>query len=289
MPRVLIAGYGYVGSATADVFHASGWEVEGWTSSAESAVAVVGKPFPIRAVDITDRESVVRAAGEFDAIIQCVSSRGGGADAYRRLYLGGAENLGERFAGAALLFTSSTSVYPQRDGEWVTESSAAEPEREASRVLRETEELVLARGGIVARLAGIYGPGRAALLRKFLAGTAVIDERVRRFVNQVHRDDIAAALLLLILQHRSDATQCAIFNVADNHPWTERACYEWLARRFDRPVPPSSDAPGERKRGNTNKRVSAEKLIAAGWSPQFPDFAAAMENSILPNFPALGA
>ncbi len=74
-----------------------------------------------------------------------------------------------------MLFTSSTSVYAQRDGSWVTEESETKPARETGRILLETEEFVLGHGGIVARLAGIYGPGRSALLSKFLAGEAIID------------------------------------------------------------------------------------------------------------------
>ena len=70
--------------------------------------------------------------------------------------------------------------------------------RETSQILLETEGLVLDSGGIVARLAGIYGPGRSALLSKFVKGTAIIDAENDRFVNQVHRDDIAAALFLLL-------------------------------------------------------------------------------------------
>ena len=62
-----------------------------------------------------------------------------------------------------LLFTSSTSVYSQRDGSWVTEESETKPARETGRILLETEKLVLERGGMVARLAGIYGPGRSAV------------------------------------------------------------------------------------------------------------------------------
>ncbi len=51
---------------------------------------------------------------------------------------------------------------------------------------------------MVARLAGIYGPGRSALLRKFLSGEARIENGGERYLNQVHRDDIAAALLHLV-------------------------------------------------------------------------------------------
>jgi hypothetical protein len=44
MPRILVAGCGYVGEAAADLFHASGWSVEAWTSSTDSAASLAAKP-----------------------------------------------------------------------------------------------------------------------------------------------------------------------------------------------------------------------------------------------------
>jgi nucleoside-diphosphate-sugar epimerase len=279
MPRILIAGCGYVGAATADVFHSAGWDVEGWTGSAESAEQLAKTArFPVRAVDLTDPQAMTSAAMPFDLVIQSASSRGGGADDYRRIYLGAAKNLAAAFPDALLVFTSSTSVYAQTNGEWVTEQSAAEPFREAGRVLRETEEFVLARGGIVARLGGIYGPRRSALLRKFLDGTAVLDPASDRFVNQAHRDDIAAALFLLVQRRRGGE----VYNVSDHHPISQRSCYEWLAAHLHRPLPPFVEEPRVRRRGSTNKRVSSEKLQAIGWVPQYPTFADGMLRSVLP-------
>ena len=286
MPRVLIAGCGYVGLATADLFHRAEWEVNGWTSSLKSAAALRAQPFPIRTVDLTDRAAVKRAAEAFDVVVQCASSRGGGAEDYRRIYLQAAEHLSTTFPQARLLFTSSTSVYGQSDGEWVTEGSVAEPHRETGRILRETEEAVLAGAGIVARLAGIYGPGRSALLRKFIDGTAVIDASSDRFINQAHRDDIAAALFLLVRESVAgrlvgDADERRIFNISDNHPISQRECYEWLARRLAKPLPPISLGVTERRRGNSNKRVCSAKLHALGWRPRYPTFQIAMAESIL--------
>lgn len=276
MARILIAGCGYVGSATAALFLDNGWEVEGWTASAHQG--------ELRAVDISDRDAVARAASRFDAVIQCASTRGGNAEDYRRVYLEGARNLAAVFPGALLVFTSSTSVYAQSDGEWMSESSPAEPKRETARILRAAEELVLARGGVVARLAGIHGPGRSALLDKFLSGEAVLDGASERFVNQVHRDDIASALLLLVRKHDGRATEPRVYNVADGHPLSRRECYQWLARHLDRPSPPPMDATGaERKRGESNKRVSSARLQALGWAPRYPTFARAMLESILPH------
>lgn len=281
MPRILIAGCGYVGQAAADLFYARGWAVQGWTRSAESAASLSGKPYAVRNVDVSRRAEVAECAETFDAVIHCASSRGGDADMYRQLYLDGVRNLLEIFPRSKLLFTSSTSVYAQRNGSWVTEESEAEPMGETSGILLETEALVLERGGIVARLAGIYGPGRSAMLNKFLASTAIIDPENDRFVNQVHRDDIASALFLLFSR---ETERAQIYNVIDDQPILQSQCYRWLAQRLNRPLPPFGRSTQQRKRGDSNKRVSNAKLRRLGWTPQYPTFAEAMEKSILPSF-----
>jgi len=217
-------------------------------------------------------------------VIHCASSRGGGAEAYRQIYLNGARHLLETFPQAKILFTSSTSVYAQRDGAWVTEESETKPVREASRVLLDVEELILEKGGIVARFAGIYGPHRSALLSKFLNGTATIDPDNDRFVNQVHRDDIASALFLLL--HREAQTSAKIYNVVDDQPLLQSECYHWLAQRLNRPLPPTRKSEQPRKRGDTNKRVSNAKLHQLGWIPDYPTFRDAMAKSILASFAA---
>ena len=278
MPRILIAGCGYVGQATADLFHAAGWTVEGWTRSAESAAKLSAKPYPVYAINVADRDQVYARDGMLDAVIHCASSGGEGIDAYRQVYLNGARSLLDRFAGSKVIFTSSTSVYAQRDGSWVTEKSETKPARETGRILLETEQLVLAQGGVVARLAGIYGPGRSALLSKFLAGSAIIDPENDRFINQVHRDDIATALFLL-LGRPSPARE--IYNVVDDQPILQSECYRWLAAKLNRPIPPMGRSTAAPKRGASNKRVSNAKLRHLGWIPRYPTFAAAMEKSIL--------
>ena len=273
MRRILIAGCGYVGAATADLFHATGWAVEGWTHSQDSAAELASKPYLVRAVDISGNE----VAGDFDVVIHCASSGGGGAEGYRRIYLEGARNLLEKLRPHGFIFTSSTSVYAQSGGEWVDETSATEPVHETGKILRETEALVRQSGGVVARLAGIYGPGRSALLRKFLAGEARLDGDGSRFLNQVHRDDIANALVRL-----AELPDEGIVNVVDDEPNTQRDAYEWLAARLGRPLPPTADRPQKRKRGMSNKRVRNARLRSLGWEPRFPNFASGMEDSVLP-------
>jgi nucleoside-diphosphate-sugar epimerase len=282
MPRILIAGCGYVGGATADLFHSAGWNVEGWVHSKESAARLSIKQYSVRVLDFSKRSEVAKCAAAFDAVIHCASSRGGDAEAYRQIYLNGARHLLETFSQAKILFTSSTSVYAQRDSSWVTEESETKPLRETGQILLEVEQLILEKGGIVARLAGIYGPRRSALLSKFLNGTATIDPNNDRFVNQVHRDDIASALFLLLNREAHASPQ--IYNVVDDQPLLQSECFDWLAQRLNRPLPPTRESEQPRKRGNTNKRVSNAKLRRLGWTPHYPTFADAMESSVLPSF-----
>lgn len=282
MPRILIAGCGYIGQATADLLHERGWNVEGWTASAQSAGQLSAKPYPVRAVDITNPAAVSAGGGEFDAVIQCASTGGGDAPEYRRVYLGGVRNLLHTFPSARLVFASSTSVYAQQHGDIVDETSPADPTHEKGRILRETEELVLSRHGIVARLAGIYGPGRSFLLRKFLTGqTVVLDREQDRFINQAHREDIVSALFLLAEQRASLGGQ--IFNVVDSQPIRTRETYQWLSAHLQQPLRTGKIA-AQRKRGDSNKRVSNMKLRALGWEPRYPDFRVGMTESVLPSF-----
>ncbi|HEV2046425.1 MAG TPA: NAD-dependent epimerase/dehydratase family protein [Chthoniobacterales bacterium] len=292
MPRILIAGCGYLGQAAADLFHNAGWEVEGWTMSAESAKKLSGKSYPVIAVDISTAGKVSARAGDFDAVIHCASTRGGDVDLYRQVYLNGARNLLGWFPESVMLFTSSTSVYAQTDGEWATEESAAEPKHETGKILREAEQLVINQGGMAVRLAGIYGPGRSYLLKRFLSGEAIIDSRQDRFVNQIHRDDAAAALFFLLdrqprnnraSRSRSESPAGEIYNVVDDQPILQSECYRWLAAKLNRRVPPIGKSTSNRKRGRSNKRVSNAKLRGLGWTPRYPTFAEGMENSVLPN------
>jgi nucleoside-diphosphate-sugar epimerase len=268
--RALIVGCGYLGEALADRLDAAGWQVTGWTSSDASANRLTDKPYAVSAHDIGDAAALADAARELaapDVIIDCVSSGRGGAEQYRRVYLQGAQNLLAAFPSARLIFTGSTSVYAQTDGCWVDENSPAEPTRETGHILLETEALVRAAGGIVARLSGIYGPGRTALVEKFLAGDALMEGDGARWLNHIHRDDAAAALAAL-------ATGAApgTYNVSDSKPLTQRELYQALAEHFGLPLPGSGPVDLNRKRGWTSKRVDTRRLRATGWEPRYPSY-----------------
>lgn len=276
---ILVAGCGFLGARVADLLHESGREVAGLTHSEESAARLrETKPWRVLACDISERAAVERLrdalGAPVESVIHCASSNRGGADAYRAVFVRGVENLAAAFPGAFLAFTSSTSVYSQTDGSVLNESSPAEPERETGRLLRQAEEIALASGGLVARLAGIYGPGRSYILKNLLEGKAVIEggDGHGRVLNQIHRDDAARALI-----HLATGRHGGIFNITDDTPMTQGECLEALAARFGRPMPPRVPPDAGRKRGWTNKRVSNAKLRGTGFTLAHPSYLSALD------------
>lgn len=267
--RILICGKGFLGEEIAEQAMERGWHVDASTRSGGEGTQVC---------DLGDRDSVAQLATQIavpDAIVHCASSGKGGAEAYQKVYVDGIKHLAEFFPKALILFTSSSSVYGQTDGSVVTEESPCIPDRETGRLLLEAENATREHGGIVCRLSGIYGPGRSVILKKFLLGEAVIEEDGRRFLNQIHRADAAAAILHLIdLTSLQQATHTVgnIFNVSDSNPLSQREIYEALATHFQRPLPPTGPRDLNRKRGWTHKQVSNERMRKLGWQLRYPSF-----------------
>jgi nucleoside-diphosphate-sugar epimerase len=260
---VLVVGCGYIGLPVARRLYADGFRVLGVKASYSATVTT--EKFPVCVANIGDAGSLetIRSRGPFDLVIHCASSGRGGPEQYRQVFYSGMLNLLK--LGAHVMMCSSTSVYAQREGEWVDENSEATPSRETGKILRESEELLLSYQGTVARLAGIYGPDRHVLLSKLLRGEATIEEYGDRVLNMIHRDDAVAALVFLAKRGVP-----GIFNVVDDEPVTQRAWYEWTCNQLGLPFPPSVPKDLNRKRGWTSKRVSNAKLKSLGWTLQHP-------------------
>lgn len=279
--KVLLIGCGFVGERAADLFHAAGHEVIGITHSHQSAERLSStKPWQALACDVSSEASVAALrsqTGPVDAFIHCASSSKGGAEMYRAVYVDGMCHLRAAYPEARPLFVSSTSVYPQTDGSVVDETSAANPDKETGRLLRQAEDIALTCHGSVARLSGIYGSGRSFVLKNLLEGNSGIEINEGapegRLLNQIHADDAASALMHLVTQKLA-----GIYNVVDDADMTQRACLERLAPLFNLPVPGIKPPDPSRKRGWTHKRVSNAKLRATGWTPRYPDYFTALRD-----------
>lgn len=274
---LLIAGCGYLGCEIVRLAMSREWNVIGLTHTAVSADQL-RRDFGIDAyvADLASAKSlhgVAASFGKIDLAIHCASTKGGGVDTYRAVYVDGCANLLAAFSPRRFVFVSSTSVFGQVDGELVDETSISEPASPTGGVLLEAERVALDAGGSVVRLGGIYGPSRSVLLRNFLDGSATIDEGVARVINQIHRDDAADAIM-----HVAELAGGEVFHVVDSDPQFQPELMEWLAGYFGRDVPPTAPRVLGKRRGWSNKAVSNKKLRASGWSPRYSSFRDAVKN-----------
>ncbi len=249
--------------------------------------------------DITKPDELERLPRDFDWVVSCVASGGGSVEDYRRLYLQGTRNLLEWLSVSPpkkFVYTSSTSVYGQRDGSPVKETSPTEPVTETAKILLETEKLLLAaavgsgtgvspvriethgRGAratafptVILRVAGIYGPERGYWFKQFLKNEARLEGDGLRSLNMIHRDDLIGCIITALKNGRP----AEIYNAVDDEPVSQMTFFQWLAEELGRDLPPwAPENPDEnRKRGVTNKRVSNRKLkMELGYQFKYPNF-----------------
>jgi nucleoside-diphosphate-sugar epimerase len=278
--RVLIVGCGYVGLPLGAELARQGHEVFGVrrTTAAESELRAAGIE-PLVA-DITKPEDLARLPGPFDWVVNTVSSTKGGVEEYRAVYLHGTRNLIEWLSAAPpkkFVYTGSTSVYGQTDGSAVKETSPTEPTSETSKILVETEKLLLAAvaerkfPAVILRVAGIYGPGRGHLFLQYLKNEAKIAGKGERLINMIHRDDLVGIIIAALKSGRVGE----IYNAVDDEPVAQIHFFRWLSETLGKWMPPfgSEEENAERKRGLTNKKVSNRKLkMELGYQFKYPNF-----------------
>ena len=279
--RLVIFGCGYVGSAVALEALARGLRVTALTRNAASALVLREQGIEVVIADLATETWHDQIDGAPDFAVNCVSSSGAGLEGYRHSYVDGmASILGwarRRGAVGTLVYTSSTSVYPQGGGVVVDETAptaAAEASDRAKLLLAAEAQLQTATGAcarwFVLRLAGIYGPGRHHFIDQVRAGEAPGSGEAH--LNLIHRDDIVAAIEACFAAPATVAN--AIYNVVDDGPARKSAIVAWLAEQLRVPPPRFTGEPTSARRGLTPDRIIANaKLKAAlGWAPRYATF-----------------
>ena len=274
--RVLIVGCGYVGLPLVAELVRRGHEVSGLRRSAlaEAGLKAAGVT-PLHA-DITRPETLARLPRDFDWVVNCSASGGGGAEDYRKVYLDGNRNLLAWLADSAVkkfVYTSSTSVYAQNDGSVVTETSLVAPEADTAKVLVETEKLLLAATRPLNRPPATFSPtggegrdegedgsrglGRrppssphqfpAVILRVagiYGPGRGYAFKQFLRGEARIEGDGSRVLnmihrddLIGIIIAALERGEAGQIYNAADNEPVSQRKFYDWLAAQLKQPLP----------------------------------------------------
>lgn len=280
--RVAILGCGYVGLELGRQLR-DDHEVVGVRRSERGIEAVRDAGLTAVQADVTDADSL-EAVPDADAVVFAASSGGRGPKPAREVYLEGQRAAIEQFAGRAdppdrYVYTSSTGVYGDHGGAWVDEETTPQPTTERGEILHRAERIALeetaARGvdGTVARLAGIYGPGRYRVQR-YLERPVVEGYR-----NSIHRDDAAGAVAFLLT---ADLGRDEVVLVTDDEPVSRWTFADWLADACGRPEPTKltveayladrDPSAGRRQRLTADKRCSNAKLRELGYEFRYPTF-----------------
>lgn len=281
-PLIHLFGCGYVGRRVAELALAAGHEVSALTRNPETGdeLEKLGVRVVCSELSSTAWHGLLEPDGAW--VVNTVSAGGRGLAGYEQSYRDGMSSLlawCRRGNGpAALVYTSSTSVYPQGHDAQIDETAPAEPENETGRILRAAEQLLLEAAlpvsrRYVLRLAGIYGPGRHHLLDQLRTGQEVIAGRPGDWLNLIHRDDAARAIWAC-LQDARPLGGPYLYNVCDGSPGRREEVVAWLASQLGRPAPAFTGEPATGRRQVTpSRRIVAERLrTELHWTPAFPDY-----------------
>ena len=273
--RLLVFGYGFSGRVLARRMASQGWTVAATFRDAAGRGRIEADGF--EAIEAGDREALSRALAETGAILVTAPPGPEGCPGLNALI--------PAMAQAAAFpdwigYLSTTGVYGDRGGRWVTEQSrlAAQSVEGARRVGAERDWLEVGRGmGLtvtIFRLPGIYGPGRSAFER-------LRDGRARRITapgqvfSRIHVDDLATGLAASIARPRAGG----IYNLCDDEPAPNSEVVGYAARLLGMEPPPEvrlEDArlsPATMRFYAESKRVSNARAKAElGWRPAYATY-----------------
>jgi len=272
----LIVGCGYLGQVVGHQLISLGQKVIGTVRSPERAARLAELGIEPCIVDVLP-PATLGSLPKAERIFYCVGFDRSAGIPMRSVYVDGLRNFLDHAADRLekLVYASSTGVYGQADGGWVTEDSPTEPTHEAGKVCLEAETTARLyhrphRPIVILRFAGLYGPGRIVRREALLRNEPVVGAP-EKYLNLVHVHDAAQTVVTAL----ESETSSGCYLVCDDRPVPRRDYYELAAELLGAPSPrfetPAPDSP-EARRDTSNKRISNHRLHAElGVRLKYPD------------------
>jgi nucleoside-diphosphate-sugar epimerase len=273
--RVFVFGLGYCAQR---LIQRETWiEASGTARTAESVAALRREAIEAYQFDVTDADpGLEQALGKAEAIVVSIPPREGAGATLERF--------GPTIAAAPALrrivYYSTIGVYGDHGGAWTDETTATLTRTARGRARLEDEArwagAARAQGAEadILRLAGIYGPGRNALINLRRGESRRIVKSGQVF-NRAHVDDIAEISRLVLTR----GLKGQIWNVADEEPAPPQDVIAYAAALLGLKPPPDEPFEGAplsqmaREFYADNKRVSITKAKAElGFAPAYPTY-----------------
>ncbi len=263
--KALIVGCGYVGLSLAKLLQGENWIVHGIKRSSSP-----GKKIRHLKIDVAKPFSLTES---YDVVFYMVSAGSFSEDAYESAYSLGVTNtlqaLLQHKQKSLFIFVSSTSLYAQNNGEWVTEQSAISLEGFARKTLFAGEELV--RNSdlpfSIVRFGGIYGSGRDHLITQIKEGKAFLKDK-SHFTNRIHQEDCAKLLgHIANLAHRKE-----LYIGVDNDPADYNEVLRYITSILGADETKLRIEAGSGSRHRANKRCSNALIQSSGYEFIYPSY-----------------
>jgi len=261
MNPVLIIGCGDIGRRVAGRCQQKGATVYGLARSEQSAKEL--QSLNIRPVlgDLSHPNSLQGLFSSIsnntegvDAYYFAPPPSEGTSDPYLHNFLDAlsADNLPDK-----IILISTTAVYGDCQGKWVTEEQPVNPQTDrglrrldAEQTLRSWSE----KNGVpvvILRVGGIYGAGRLPIER-LKKGLPILKEEESPFTNRIHQDDLAQICVAAAEHVKEKEHHEEIYNVSDGQPSTMSYYFKAVAKANALPQPLEVT------------KAEAEKVMTAG-------------------------
>lgn len=244
--QACIVGYGDIGSRVAALLQKENITVSGLARSKSSAQKMKQDDVIAITADLDNIDSLNNLPLANSLLFYFAPPPGKGlTDPRMKNFL---SSLDRKKFPRKIVYISTSGVYGDQSGGWVTEESPTRPgaERAHRRLDAENQlrqfRLDLSVEVVILRVGGIYGPGRLPEQR-IRDKIPVIQEQLAPKTNRIHSDDLAR-ICLAAARHGRDGE---VYNVSDGCDSNMTEYFFQVADHLGLERPPSVDWPGAKK------------------------------------------
>ena len=237
MQNIVIIGCGDIGKRVASRWQLKNAHVLGISRNLSTCEALRTAGFEAQQLDLDNIGQINSVAKDAIVYYFAPPPREGSCDLRLRAFLLQLDSQNIRPKRTVLI--STTAVYGDTGGDWVTEETVAEPGTDRGR-RRLDAETALSQWSeqtgvatVILRVPGIYGPGRLPRAR-LEKGLPVLKEAESGFTNRIHSEDLAD-ICIAAAEHGKSGE---IYNVSDGHPGTMTEWFNTVADHLSLLRPP---------------------------------------------------
>jgi len=288
--EIFIVGCGYVGQRLAHQYLAQGDRVSALSHTSTNQATLQDRGINVLAGDLDTPASLPELPIQNSLLFYLAPPPPQGTKDTRILHL--LEQLTGNHMPRKIVLISTTSVYGDCQGAWITEEQPLNPQVDRAKRRVDAEQCLRKWANeqavpfVILRVPGIYGAGRLPR-RRLEQGLPMLDESIAPYSNRIHVDDLVQACMAA----GSDAGRVGeVYHVSDGNPTTMTDYFNHVAEVLGLPRPPCIDAqqaqtslsPEMRSYLAESKRLDIRKMREElKVLPQYPNLATGLQQCCL--------